>query len=147
MAAPALLLAACASQPLEERYTTAELRKMYEVPAACREEYSLGGWRRDGEKCGRDGGAERARVREALARRHAADLAAAPACVNELRAPRRFVEELGVNPDRPDAMAEIITRGAVIASSTGRCAADLCAWRSKFEPDKESPYCAMAKSR
>lgn len=58
MAAPALLLAACASQPLEERYTTAELRKMYEVPAACREEYSLGG---AGVVTGRNAGATGAR--------------------------------------------------------------------------------------
>lgn len=134
-------LAACAAtRPLEQQHSAEDLRVMLTAPLPRCEEYGLGGWQPD-PKCERDAAEERADIRAALDRLHAADVAAAPVCIRQHSLPMSVVRSLGVDPTSPDAVAEAITRGLVIVSLDRSCADAVCKWRKRSEPAKQSAYC------
>lgn len=135
------LLTACAGSPaLEERHTAEELRGMLTAPPPRCERYGLGGWRPDPD-CEREDFQKRAQIREALGRLHAADVAAAPACLRQYRMAPETVRKFGTDPSSVDAVPELISRGLVIASLSRSCAVAVCDWRKRVEPTKQSPYC------
>jgi hypothetical protein len=140
-----LELIACASKPLEQRYSAEQLRKMLETPPVCQARASNLSATPDWKQCAHDAVQERGRIREALNRLHTADIAAAPACVKNYHVPRSWFDTYGIDPDSKDAIPEFITRGGVIVTSENHeCAAAVCAWRAKNEPNKTSPFCSEA---
>ena len=85
----------------------------------------------------------------ALAAAHAADLAAAPECLRSIDIPAEYFEAAQMDPGTPNALAEMITQGYVLSRvvKTPQCAAEVCQWRTKEEPKKNSGYCSTGTRR
>ncbi len=143
-----LTLAACAAQSLEQR-TPGELRRMLAVPPACQEQHGIGGWYVDSEKCAREGPGQRAQIRAALGRIHAAELAAAPSCVRAYHPTPEALLDHGVDPDSGDPGPELISRGVFTSRLTEdpQCALAICAWQTRYDPGARSSYCGIPRGQ
>jgi hypothetical protein len=137
-----LILTACAARPLEQGRTARELRSMLANPPACDTRPGLGGWAVDAENCAKKGAEERTRIREALVRLHAVELAAAPECVRAYQPSPESLRASGISPGSADAVPELLSRGLFVGSlANGECGPAVCVWRERFDPGVLSPYC------
>ena len=141
-----LTVAGCAAQNFE-RGTPAQLRRMLAVPPACQEQHGIAGWYVDADNCARKGPEQRAQIRAVLERLHAAELAAAPACVRAYHPTATALRDIGVDPDSADPGPELVSRGVVTSALTEdpQCVAAICAWQSRYDPGTRSSYCGMAR--
>jgi hypothetical protein len=140
----ALFIAACAIAPLEER-PPSEIRSLLDKPPPPCSDNAAG----SPTECAKEHTRYYDRVRQALAAAHAADLAAAPECLRSIDIPAEYFEAAHMDPGTPNALAEMITQGYVLSRvvKTPQCAAEVCQWRTKEEPKKNSGYCSTGTRR
>lgn len=140
----ALFIAACANTPLEQR-PASEIRSLLDKPPPPCSDNAVN----SPAECAKEHARYYERVREALATAHAADIAAAPECLRSIDVPAEYFEAAGMDPHAPNALAEMITQGYVLSRvvKTPQCAAEVCQWRARYEPKKNSGYCDTGNRR
>lgn len=148
LVAAVLTVSGCKEVPLEDSHTAAQLHQLLNKPLVCEPRASnpRSAWVPDFEECTRDARAKAEKIKQALVRLHARELASAPACVHRVHLSRAAVSALGGDPDVSDPIAEMLSRDAVISSVfKDGCAAAVCEWRRRYVPEKESEYCRLVR--
>jgi hypothetical protein len=144
-----LTLCACASVPLDQRYTLRQLLAQYRRAVPCQATHTTAGFFTDFNQCAQDERQRKANLAKAIYSRVDRDMGSAPGCFRSQHIDPTELELLGIRTTAQDAPAALMASGVTYVSTevTADCLTEICDWQGKVEPDHDKLVCSQNSAR